>query len=330
MKIRLFVFMLLCFTARLVAQQTDLDAAAGEPLSSSMILIRPLVTEEAPAPPAFIGSAEPEQPAATPYQASPSVSPLTPVSVPSVPAITPITTAPLSDAAPKTVRTFVGQLVEIPFQGNGWVYLGEVESRKGITYDSRRVEIDGQRMVFRAESAGTYALQFYKQDFIQDRIINEQVRVIVTEASERSAASWTSSQDLNLSSANAVEKAEATPPPSETPPASSEFSPILPTLAASALPESVDYLQKAREAYTAGKFSDALAALDMFRQRYPPGSDEAWLLYGKTLEAASDVRDIRSSLDYYRRLLREYPQSPLCADARKRIAYIERYFFIIP
>lgn len=319
--------MLLGFAARLVAQQTDLDAAAGEPLSSSMILIRPLLIDEAPPPPAFTGSAEPEQSATTPYQAPPSVSP--PVSVPPVPAITPITTAPQSDAAPRTVRTFVGQLVEIPFQGSGWVYLGEADSRKGIAYDSRRVETDGQRLVFRAESAGTYTLQFYKQDFIQDRILNEQVRVIVNEASERSSASWTSPQNLNLSSANAVETAEATPPPG-TPPTSSEASPILPTLAASALPESIDYLQKAREAYTAGKFSDALAALDTFRQRYPPGSDEAWLLYGQTLEAASDVRDIRSALDYYRRLLREYPQSPLCTDARKRIAYIERYFFIIP
>jgi TolA-binding protein len=223
----------------------------------------------------------------------------------------------------------VGQLVEIPFQGNGWVYLGEAASRKGISYDSRRVETDGQRMVFRTESAGTYTLQFYKQDFIQDRIINEQVRVIVNEASERSSASWTSPQDMNLSPANAAETAQATPPPG-TPPASTEASPILPTLAAAALPETVDYLQRAREAYTAGKFSDALASLDLFRQRYPPGSDEAWLLYGQILEAASDVRDIRSSLDYYRRLLREYPQSPLCADARKRIAYIERYFFLIP
>lgn len=318
--------MLLCFAARLVAQQTDLDAAAGEPLSSSMILIRPLLTDEVPSPPAFVGSAESEQSAAIPYQAPPSVNPL--VSVPPVPAIMPITAAPQSDAAPRTVRTFAGQLVEIPFQGSGWVYLGEAESRKGISYDSRRVETDGQRMVFRAESAGTYTLQFYKQDFIQDRIINEQVRLIVNEASERSSASWTS-QDLNLSSTDAVETAEATPPPG-TPPASSEASPILPTLAVTVLPESVDYLQKAREAYTAGKFSDALAALETFRQRYPPGSDEAWLLYGQTLEAASDVRDIRSSLDYYRRLLREYPQSPLCADARKRIAYIERYFFIIP
>jgi hypothetical protein len=327
MKIRLCLFILLCFAARLVAQQTDLDAAAGEPLSSSMILIRPLLTDETPAPPAFIRSAEPEQPAAVPRQTPPLVSP--PAQVSPAPVITPVTTAPQSDAAPRTVRTFAGQLVEIPFQGSGWVYLGEAEARKGVSYDSRRVEADGQRMVFRAESAGTYTLQFYKQDFIQDRIINELVRVIVNEASERSSASWTSSQDLNLSSANAIETAEVTPPPG-TPPASSEGSPILPTLATTALPASVDYLQKAREAYAAGKFGDALVALDTFRERYPPGNDEAWLLYGRTLEAASDVRDIRSSLDYYRRLLREYPQSPFCNDARKRIAYLERYFFIIP
>jgi outer membrane protein assembly factor BamD (BamD/ComL family) len=99
-------------------------------------------------------------------------------------------------------------------------------------------------------------------------------------------------------------------------------------VSATSSPAPVDYLQQAREAYTNGKFSDALACLEAFRERYPLGSDEAWWLYGQTLEANSDSRDIRSSLDYYRRLLREYPQSPLCDDAHKRAAWLERYFFI--
>jgi outer membrane protein assembly factor BamD (BamD/ComL family) len=73
----------------------------------------------------------------------------------------------------------------------------------------------------------------------------------------------------------------------------------------------------------------ALSILDQYREIYPVGSDEAWWLYGQLLEANSPSRDVRSALDYYRRLVREYPQSPRFDEARRRIAYLERYYFNI-
>jgi outer membrane protein assembly factor BamD (BamD/ComL family) len=76
--------------------------------------------------------------------------------------------------------------------------------------------------------------------------------------------------------------------------------------------------------------AEALGILDQFREQYPSGSDEAWWLYGQFLEANSPSRDIRSALDYYRRLLREYPQSSRYNEARRRISYLERYYFNIP
>jgi Tfp pilus assembly protein PilF len=99
-----------------------------------------------------------------------------------------------------------------------------------------------------------------------------------------------------------------------------------------ALPDGIqpeEFFRKAREAFEAGQIQPALAILDQFRERYPLGSDEAWWLYGQFLEAAGPSRDIRSALDYYRRLVREYPQSPRCNDARGRIAYLERFYFNI-
>jgi outer membrane protein assembly factor BamD (BamD/ComL family) len=73
----------------------------------------------------------------------------------------------------------------------------------------------------------------------------------------------------------------------------------------------------------------ALSILDQFREAYPSGSDEAWWLYGQLLEANGPRRDVRSALDYYRRLIREYPQSSRFDEARRRIAYLERYYFNI-
>jgi Tfp pilus assembly protein PilF len=99
--------------------------------------------------------------------------------------------------------------------------------------------------------------------------------------------------------------------------------------AGSAETEPDGYLRRVREEYEAGRVREALDLLDQFRARFPAGSDEAWWLYGQLLEAEGPGRDIRSALDYYRRLTREYPQSPRYAEARRRIAYLERYYFNI-
>lgn len=89
----------------------------------------------------------------------------------------------------RSVRAAVGQLVEIPYQGAGWVYLGETGGKKGLAYDSRRLDPDGQTFVFRCEAPGTYVVKFFKQDFIKDFIINDYVEVVVGESPLPSAAS---------------------------------------------------------------------------------------------------------------------------------------------
>jgi outer membrane protein assembly factor BamD (BamD/ComL family) len=90
-----------------------------------------------------------------------------------------------------------------------------------------------------------------------------------------------------------------------------------------------EFLQKAREEFEAGRVASAISVLDRFREQYPSGSDEAYWLLGQFYEANSPSRDILTSLDYYRRLIREYPQSGKYNDARRRIAYLERYYINI-
>jgi outer membrane protein assembly factor BamD (BamD/ComL family) len=69
--------------------------------------------------------------------------------------------------------------------------------------------------------------------------------------------------------------------------------------------------------------------MDRFRRSFPSGTDEAWWLLGQILEANSPVRDIALALEYYRRLVREFPQSRRVPAAQRRIAYLERYYFNI-
>jgi tetratricopeptide (TPR) repeat protein len=279
----------------------------------------------------------------------------------------------------------VGQTIEIPFRGTGWVYLGELRSRPGVAYNSRRSDAEGQTFVFRAAEPGTFGLKFYKQDYIRDYILNDHVQVIVGEAPERelftpsgdrgrviTAPRWpylpgeeppagTVGDEPNVSASSSGETAVPQTPqprsqkaPQGSPPVRAEgrdddgIVPVAPPQAVSptaageqpdlpgnggpALPEDArpdEYFSRARDAFEKGQIEQALALLDRFRERYPLGSDEAWWLYGQFLEAAGPNRDIRLALDYYRRLVREYPQSPRYNDARRRIAYLERFYFNI-
>jgi TolA-binding protein len=89
------------------------------------------------------------------------------------------------------------------------------------------------------------------------------------------------------------------------------------------------YVSRALEEYNAGRIVQALAVMDRFLMRFPAGTDEAWWLMGQLLEANSPARDIALALEYYRRLVREFPQSQRVPAAQRRIAYLERYYFNI-
>jgi hypothetical protein len=253
--------------------------------------------------------------------------------------------------------------VEIPFKGAGWVYLGELSSRRGLAYDSRRLDPEGQSFVFRCETPGTYVLKFYRQDFIRDYILNDHVQVVVEEApesagiglfnppvdKERAIAEprWPppgreqedSSREPRAETPAGNEKTAPETPPPET--AASESAGGTGGVSGNngterAAPADIledsrpdSYVRRALEEYNAGRVAQALAVMDGFRQRFPAGTDEAWWLLGQLLEANSPARDIRLSLEYYRRLVREFPQSPRVPAARRRIAYLERFYLNI-
>ena len=286
----------------------------------------------------------------------------------------------------RSVEAVVGQLVEVPFRGTGWVYLGEAGSRRGIVYDSRRIDPEGQSFIFRTEEPGIYALRFYRQDFIRDIIINDNVQVAVVEAPETAGPGrppvdrgrviaeprWPSSIEEALRQDRArplppetapavppVPVREAVPVPAVPPPAApvqplpttpqappasadgvqpvspapaEEPPPALPAAPLVEMPAESPpdaYIKKAQEEFDAGNIAVAIAYLDLFSRRFPAGSDEALWLYGQCYEANSPNRNILASLDNYRRLVDEYPQSSRAPEARRRIAYLQRYYINI-
>jgi len=334
-------------------------------------------------PPALLGPAEEitkERETFIPLR-EPEIEPPARVNIPSPPAAAPQEGGEIVFS--RIVRATVGQLIEIPFRGTGWIYLGELASRRGIIYDSRRLDPEGQSFIFRAEEAGTYALKFVRQDFIRDYILNDHVQVIVGEAPSTGAGWFNPPYDRGRVTAqprwpSAIDEAEIrsgsrpsvnTPPevspgaafgpretvPAQMPSAQAPAAPVQETTpaqppSAGAISETREsippepqpsrsqngegsppetILQRAKEAFDGGNAAAAIALLDQYAQIFPGGTDELYWYYGQFYEANTPSRNILLSLDYYRRLVNEFPQSSRLNDARRRIAYLERFYINI-
>ena len=308
---------------------------------------------EPPSPPPFLGPAERETPPGREETPVDRIGDL-----PQIP-IRPLSES--SDENPvfsRVVRLLAGQYLEIPFRGTGWVYLGELGNRRGMSYESRRLDIEagiaiGQSFIFRAESAGSYILKFYRQDFIQDYIINDYVQVIVGEGGSTGSGLYTDSGRIvaeprwppvsgpfaeeRPSSAGEAESAlqpapvEAEPDQAERAETAVQMAESTPaaaqTTAEMQTPD--DFLKRAKEEFDGGRVEQAVAIMNQMSQRFPSETDEVLWLYGQLYEASSPLRDIRLALYYYRRLVSEYPQSSRYDDARGRIIYLERFYFNI-
>ena len=355
-----------------------------EPISEDISVItqpdipreQPIYTEP-PQPPPFLRPPEQEIPQAPREQMTLPIEPL-----PEPPAR--IIPSPSEEVIvfSRVVRATVGQLVEIPFRGTGWVFLGEIGSRRGISFESRRLDSEGQSFIFRTETPGTYVLRFYRQDFLRDYVINDHVQVIIGEAPDISGtglfsppmdrgrviaeprwplldqppaappvpAPGTATPPLTATPAAPPVPAPGTamPPPAATPTAPPEdfegdvseymipdegFESI--SLFEDPVPVQEplrpdELLRRAREEFNGGRIETALSFMDRLSANFPGSmNDEALWILGQLYEANSPLRDIRLSLDYYNRLTREYPQSLLVQEARRRIAFLERFYFNI-
>ena len=92
----------------------------------------------------------------------------------------------------------------------------------------------------------------------------------------------------------------------------------------SANPDSL--LQEAQLLYNEKEYKVALLKLNQFFEYSTDNRDEALFLKGQILEAKSDVRDIKGSIDAYTTLTKNYPASKLWDSANKRIIYLKRFY----
>ena len=85
-------------------------------------------------------------------------------------------------------------------------------------------------------------------------------------------------------------------------------------------------LQEAQLLYNEKEYAAALAKLNQFFEYSTDNRDEALYLKGQILEAKSDIRDSKGSIDAYTSLTKNYPASKYWDSANKRIIYLKRFY----
>ncbi len=80
----------------------------------------------------------------------------------------------------RNVTVGLNQLFDVPYPGQGWVYLGDTAGQNGISYLGRKLNERDTLFSLQGKQAGTYVLHFTKQDLLADTYIDDYVQVTVT------------------------------------------------------------------------------------------------------------------------------------------------------
>ncbi|MFZ4614632.1 MAG: hypothetical protein ACOYM2_00380 [Rectinemataceae bacterium] len=237
--------------------------------------------------------------------------------VPASPAsLAPLVKASEPVAPTRSLAAEVGQQVEVPFVGTGWVYLGERDAKDGVQYVSRRFEGSGALFAVAALKAGDYNLRFMKQDLERGTSSDEIVRLSVAPKGSGALAPAPVKVPTGTSAAKAAGGSN-----------DMAAAPGAARAVAADSPEGL--LATARAELAANKGETALAALERLLVLAPGGSDELYWLLGQALETNGPKRDVKAAFAAYSKLLDFWPRSTWYRQAKDRAAYIERYYLEI-
>jgi hypothetical protein len=272
--------------------------------------------------------------------------------------------APVAEIRVDAVR---GERFELRFNGSGWTYLGDEESKDGMRYETRRFEGNEAIFSLRPEKSDEFLLRFQRQDPVSGDRQTSLVRVEVREpgtksadlaetapaqASARPAAvtggapaasapasalagTTAAAAAAPASSAGAVGALEGSATagglsPTPTDSGAQAGSPLTAPPANEALlaiGEPAALLSYARAELDAKRVRAALDALDRYIELFKRGSDELFYLYGLAYEQDTPFRDIKLSYASYKRVRDEYPRSARWKASAERVAYMERHYY---
>lgn len=295
----------------------------------------------------------------------------------------------------RSVTVKKNQYLDITYPGNGWVYLGESQDPKLLTYFGRKLGSGDTTFTLRSRNSGDTLLHFYKNDALTGTFIDDYLAVTVSDEVSKSnehavapsyaeivppkpsrirgpeenapkktvVAKAVTTKELSSQTQKNSEKSDSTPskstavlPPVSTPeendaktviqttgsnetnqsPSDTNVTtgsraekPVIVEEENSNTNSNLSLLDQAKQDYEAKRYSQALSKIQSYLESAASRIDEALYVQGQILEAESDVRDIRSAIDSYDYLTKNYPASQWWQNANKRSIYLKRFYIDI-
>ena len=247
------------------------------------------------------------------------------------------------------------QYVDIIYPGRGWIYMGEDEGKDQILrYFGRKLGTENTTFTLRTTKSGETVLHFYKNDVLKGEYIDDYLEIKVLEESAKpneraKAPSYEESvpqKPVRLEKkAETQEEAQKTDEIKNIEEKTSDNEQKLssqdetnlkkndvsnevsrPEQKKSLKVDTKNLLEQAKKDFEAKSYAQALSEVQQYLDTQNTRIDEALFLQGQILEADSEVKNIKSAIDSYNSLIKNYPASTFWQEANRRKIYLNRYY----
>lgn len=243
------------------------------------------------------------------------------------------------------------QYVDIIYPGRGWIYMGEDEGKDQILrYFGRKLGTENTTFTLRTTKSGETVLHFYKNDVLKGEYIDDYLEIKVLEESAKpneraKAPSYEESvpqKPVRLEKkAETQEETQKTDEIKNIEEKTSDNEQKLSSQDETNLkkndvsrPEqkkllkidTKNLLEQAKKDFEAKSYAQALSEVQQYLDTQNTRIDEALFLQGQILEADSEVKNIKSAIDSYNSLIKNYPASTFWQEANRRKIYLNRYY----
>ena len=258
-----------------------------------------------------------------------------------------------------TLKKF--EYLDVTYPGTGWIYMGLTDNSKDIAYFGRKLGTKDTKFTLQARTAGTKIVHFYRNDPLTGKYLDDYLEIVIL-AENGSNKTHIEAPEYKLpvqkkeipvkpadedEASEKEETASETPAPVPTPVAASKPKETKPVeqktvvkeeqpapqenqtsepIPAAQVSDSTTLLKEAQLLYNEKEYAAALNKLNQFFEYSTDNRDEALYLKGQILEAKSNIRDIKGSIEAYTSLTKNYPASKYWDSANKRIIYLKRFY----
>lgn len=258
------------------------------------------------------------------------------------------------------------QYVDIIYPGRGWIYMGEDEGKDQILrYFGRKLGTENTTFTLRTTKSGETVLHFYKNDVLKGEYIDDYLEIKVLEESakpnERAKApsyeesvpqkpvrlekkaetqeetqktdeiknieEKTSGDEQKLSSQDETNLKQNDVSNNSNNVSKEDSNNVSkPEQKKSLKIDTKNLLEQAKKDFEAKSYAQALSEVQQYLDTQNTRIDEALFLQGQILEADSEVKNIKSAIDSYNSLIKNYPASTFWQEANRRKIYLNRYY----